>query len=314
MSKLRQVTDLDLRLLRSFAEIVDRGGFAAAQASLNISQSVLSEHLKTLEVRLGFTLCKRGPGGFKLFPEGERVYKAAKELFAGIDNFKLEIGEIGGETCGELMLALEDEVATNPSCRLPEALCLFGKRAGNRVRLRVESMVGYRAISLVAGGSAHVAISLWDARVRDLHAQPLFEEVVDLYCGVGHPMFDVPDHEITEAMLAASPYSNRGHLESKNGSRMTRSYQRWDVGLGSQAHLALVLSGRDIGHLPQHLAAHFVATGRLRAVRPDIARRTSTIHVISREGSSEGKLVALLRSCLLIAHSSASSRIAAQTS
>ena len=39
----------------------------------------MSEHLKTLEIRLGFVLCKRGPGGFKLLPEGERVYKAAVE-------------------------------------------------------------------------------------------------------------------------------------------------------------------------------------------------------------------------------------------
>ena len=203
MSKLRQVSDLDLRLLRSFSEIVDRGGFAGAQATLNISQSVMSEHLKTLEVRLGFVLCRRGPGGFKLLPEGERVYKAAKQLFASIDEFKLDIGEIGDEMSGELAVAVEDEVVTNPSCRLPEALRLFAERAGNRARLRLECMVGYQAVSRVADGSAHLGISLSSARSRDLYAQPLFEEVVDLCCGVGHPLFEVPDQEITEATLAS---------------------------------------------------------------------------------------------------------------
>jgi DNA-binding transcriptional LysR family regulator len=302
MSKLRQVTDLDLRLLRSFAEIVDRGGFAAAQAALNISQSVMSEHLKTLEVRLGFVLCKRGPGGFKMLPEGERVYKAAKQLFAAIDDFKLDIGEIGDEMSGELTVAVEDEIVTNPLCRLPEALRLFGERVGNRVRLRLEIMVGYQAISHVADGSAHLGISLSDARAREVHALTLFEEVVDLYCGVGHPLFEVPDHEITEAMLAGFPYSSRGHLESKNLSLVTREYRRGDIGLGSQAQLTLVLSGRDLGYVPQHLAVSFVAARRLRAVRPDITRRTAPIHVISRESGSEGKLVALLRSCVVMAH------------
>src|SRR5438034_1710130 len=105
MAKLRQVSDLDIKLLRSFSEIVDRGGFAAAQSSLNISQSVMSEHVKTLEIRLGFTLCKRGPGGFKLLPEGEAVYKAAKELFGAIDGFKAEISEISEEISGELVIA-----------------------------------------------------------------------------------------------------------------------------------------------------------------------------------------------------------------
>lgn len=301
-SKFRQVTDLDLRLLRSFAEIVDRGGFAAAQAALNISQSVMSEHLKTLEVRLGFVLCKRGPGGFKLLPEGERVYKAAKELFASIDHFKLDIGEIGDEMSGEVTIVVEDEIVTNPECRLPEALRLFGQRAGDRVRLRVENMVGYQAISHVADGSAHLGLSLSDARSRDLCAQVLFEETVDLYCGVGHALFEVPDHEISEATLASYPYSSRGHLESKNLSLITRDYRRGDVGIGSQAQLALVLSGRDLGYVAQHLAGPFLASRRIRPVRPDITRRIAPIHVVSRDTSSEGKLVALLRACLRIAH------------
>jgi DNA-binding transcriptional LysR family regulator len=302
MSKLRQVSDLDLRLLRSFAEIVDRGGFAAAQASLNISQSVMSEHLKTLEVRLGFTLCKRGPGGFKLLPDGERVYKASKQLFAAIEDFKLDIGEIGDEMSGEVTLAVEDEIVTNPACRLPEALRLFGQRVGNRVRLRIENMVGYQAISRVADGTAHLGISLSDARARDLYAQPLFEEVVELYCGIGHPLFDMPDREITEAVLASYPYSSRGHLEPKVLLSLAQDYRRGDTGIGSQAHLALVLSGRDVGYLSQHLAAPFVDAKRLRAVRTDITRHHSSVQVIGRDSSSEGKLVSLLRSCLVMAH------------
>lgn len=303
-SKLRQVTDLDLRLLRSFSEIVDRGGFAAAQAALNISQSVMSEHLKTLEVRLGFVLCKRGPGGFKLLPEGERVYAAAKQLFASIDSFKLDIGEIGDELSGEVSVVVEDEVITNPECRLPEALQLFSQRTGDRVRLRVESMVGYQAISHVADGSAHLAISLSDTRARDLASYHLFDETLDLFCGIGHSLFDRPDHQISEAMLATFPYSSRGHLEAKTLSIVTREFCRGDVGHGSQAQLTLVLSGRDLGYLPQHLAAPFVASGRLRCVRPDINRRSVPVHVISRESSGEGKLVAILRSCFVAAHRS----------
>jgi len=307
MSRLKQVTDLDLRLLRSFAEIVDRKGFSAAQAALNLSQSVMSDHLKTLEVRLGFVLCKRGPGGFKLLPEGERVYKAAKQLFASIENFKFDIGEIGDEMSGEVTLAVEDEVVTNPACRLPEAFRMFAERVGDRVRLRLENMVGYEAISRVSDGSAQLAISLSDARARDLYSQSIFEETVDLYCGAGHPLFDVLDSEITEAVLADFPYSNRGHLETKRLSLITPEYRRGDVGLGAQAHLALVLSGRDLGYVPRHLAAPFVAAGRLRHVRPDITRRTAVVHVVSRDSTSEGKLVALLRSCIVMAHATEAS-------
>lgn len=302
MTKLNQVTDLDLRLLRSFAEIVDRGGFAAAQASLNISQSVLSEHLKTLEVRLGFVLCKRGPGGFKLMPEGERVYKAAKQLFAAVHSFKSDIGEIGDEMAGEVVLAIEDEVITNPGCRLPNALKIFGERVGRRVRLRVETMVGYQAISRVADGSAQLGISVSDVRARDVMTQRLFDEIEELYCGCGHPLFAIPHHELTEAQLSAHPYSSRGHFEYRDISLATREYGAGDVGLGAQAQLALVLSGRNLGYIPAHFAAPFVKAGMLRSIRPDLMRRTIPVQVVSRDTGPHGKLIALLRSCMVMAH------------
>ncbi len=302
MSKLRQVSDLDLKLLRSFAEIVDRGGFAAAQSTLNISQSVISEHLKTLEIRLGFTLCKRGPGGFKLLPEGEEVYKAAKQLFGAIDTFRADVSEIGEEISGELIIAVEDEIICNPACRLPEALEKFTAEVGRRVRFRIENMVGYQALSHVADGSAHLGISVSDARARDVHAQRLFYETVELYCAKGHALFAVPDQEITPEQIADQPYSSRGHLELKDLALLTHGFRLGDVGLGAQAQLGLVLSGRDVGYLPDHLVAPFVAQGRLRAIRPDLTRRVIPINVVTRDSGPQIKLVSRLRACLVAAH------------
>jgi DNA-binding transcriptional LysR family regulator len=302
MLKLNQITDLDLRLLRCFAEIVDRGGFAGAQAVLNISQSMMSEQLKTLEVRLGFTLCKRGPGGFKLLPEGERVYKASKQLFTAIDMFKEDIGDIGDEMAGEVVIAIEDEIINNPACKLPDALTAFSDRVGRRVQIRIEVMVGYQAISRVADGSVSLALTTSDTYTRDVSIQRLFDEISELVCGRGHPLFDVPDHEIVESQLTEYPYSSRGHLERKDMLLVTRDYRPGDVGLGGQAQLALVLSGRNLGYVGQHVTAPFVAAGRVRAIRPDITRRVVPVNVVSRDTGTGGKLIAILRSSVLMAH------------
>ena len=48
-----QVSDVDLRLLRVFRNVVDSGGFAAAELQLNIGRSTISRHIKDLEARLG---------------------------------------------------------------------------------------------------------------------------------------------------------------------------------------------------------------------------------------------------------------------
>ena len=236
-------------------------------------------------------------------PEGQEVYKAAQQLFSAIDGFRSHLGDIGDEVSGELIIAVEDEVISNPACRLPEALKKFTVEVGRRVRFRVESMVGYRALSHVADGSAQLGISVSDARARDVYLQRLFDETVLLYCATSHPLFGLPDGQITEAQIAEQPYSSRGHLELKDLALLTHGFRVGDVGLGAQAQLALVLSGRDVGYLPEHLVEPFVAKGRLRAIRPDLTRRVIPVNVVTRDSGPHIKLVSRLRACLIAAHS-----------
>lgn len=63
---LGQVHDPDLHLLRLFVTVVEAGGFSAAQGVLGLSQPTISQRMAQLEARLGYRLCSRGKGGFRL--------------------------------------------------------------------------------------------------------------------------------------------------------------------------------------------------------------------------------------------------------
>ncbi|HHF0382449.1 TPA: LysR family transcriptional regulator, partial [Pseudomonas aeruginosa] len=107
---LGNLNDIDLRMLRTFCAIVEAGGFTAAQARLNTSLSRLSVLVRDLEVRLGYSLCRRGNGGFQLTEEGQELYDAALGLFSDIARFREQVRGLGGRDREALHLGCVDGV------------------------------------------------------------------------------------------------------------------------------------------------------------------------------------------------------------
>lgn len=284
MSKWSTLQDVDLKLLRVFATVVESGGFTAAQYSLNISKSTLSEYIKDLEVRLGVTLCQRGPKGFVLFDEGKEVYQAAREMFGAIESFQNAITDINTGETGNLTIAIQDGVVGNPASAIHVAMNRFATRYPN-VRLVVEIMLGFQVLGRVADGLASVGIAMPSQSHSALTFDPLFVEQAALYCGPAHPLFELAGKgtALKEEDLWRYRYANRGHLEASVPSiaNFDKTTAKGDVGWGGEAHLALILSGRDIGYLSLDLAAPFVGRGALRQLNVEGSDRSSWIAAVS---------------------------------
>jgi DNA-binding transcriptional LysR family regulator len=301
MPNLSQIYDLDLKLLRCFVTIVEERSFTAAQAALNLSQSTLSEYLKSLEIRLGTRLCQRGPKGFKLFREGEAVYHAAKELFAAVETFKQRASNLDEDASFELAIGIQDGIIENPKSRIHEAIRRFSEYYPN-VRFKIEIMLGFQMTGRVADGMTHVGIGLVNDQFRQLSFEHLFDEQAWICCGQSHPLFAVPDEELTREQIESAAYCNRGHLEYFHPERTRHAATRGDIGHGAHAHLTLILSGRNVGYVLDHLARPYLESGRLRVLRPDITRRIDPIAAVSGPASSGFKLARRFVDCLVDVH------------
>ena len=121
--------DVDIRLLRIFRAVVKSGGLAAAELELNIGRSTISKHISDLELRLGMTLCNRGPGGFSLTGEGEQVLAAIEQLLVAISTFRDDVAEVHEKLTGRLKIALFDQTVTNPAAKLSHAFRRFEQHA-----------------------------------------------------------------------------------------------------------------------------------------------------------------------------------------
>lgn len=292
-----QITEVDIRLLRVFVAVVEAGGFTAAQATLNVAGSTISNHMSALESRLGVKLCQRGRIGFRLTDKGRVVYDAACRLLGAAEEFRSEAAQLRGQLVGDLRLGLVDNTITDQRCPVVRALSRFSARE-HRVHLHVGIEAPQDLERRLLDGSLDIAIGSFPTRVSGLDYEPLYRERQEFYCGAGHPLFEaaVPTLEDVRACrIVARGYWHQNDLR-RVGLPLSSAAATVQT---MEAQAMLILSGGYLGWLPAHYAAPWLAAGRLRALLPQETAYEAPFDLVTRKGARETKVLATMVGDLL---------------
>ncbi|WP_406828443.1 LysR family transcriptional regulator [Microbulbifer sp. ARAS458-1] len=262
-----RLSDMDLRLLRVFREVVQAGGLAPAEVALNINRSTISVHLSDLETRLGMQLCirSRGRADFKLTPEGESLYQAILELDGHLATFKSQVNAIQSQLTGKLRVILPDDALAMPQLDLPATIARLRERAP-QLQLDIQLAAPHELELEILAGRADVGINPLHSRRPGLSYQPLFSHQSLLYAAAGHPctVVDTDDERITQQELAAPD-----HAVLSGAAHLYRLFPNKSIANHMAARLAMILSGKFIGFLPTYLAEEYVRNEQLAALRPE---------------------------------------------
>lgn len=294
---LSQLRDLDLQLLRLFVTVVECGGFSAAQGELGVGQSTISTQMAKLETRLGFRLCERGKAGFRLTPKGEQVLSATRKLFSAIDTFKGEAQGMADKLLGELRIGLSEGLAVEVLEQVAEAIRRFRGR-NQAVQIELLSAMPAELERRLLQGQLHLAIGYFSGNQAALDCRPLFRERQVLYCAQGHALFEGREPSLEELQRADRvhhpyrPTQAREPLQSASSSAQTEQVD---------GALAFILSGRHIGYLPEHIAAPWLARGRLRALQAEALGFEVQFHLARHRGQHPGDAQLALSEDLLAA-------------
>jgi len=128
---------MDIRHLRTLAEVAERGSFSAAAEALGISQPAVSQQMRALERDVGETLIDRSGRGVQLTDRGRVVLRYAQRMLALSDEFHRELADGDGELHGALVVGSSTGLGAHV---LP--LLLGGFRAEHprvSVSLRIEA-------------------------------------------------------------------------------------------------------------------------------------------------------------------------------
>jgi len=289
----RYLNDVDLRLLRIFSTIVECGGITAAEAVLNMANSTLSTHLSTLEEHLQLKLCQRGRAGFSLTSDGRQVYEAALRLFQSLEDFRRSVPAAHAESPGEIKFLVPDALL----CSLVDELTpVFRRFLGScpGAFIDIELASPGRIDQLVLDGKVDVGINSSPRRTHNLRFYDVKEELIGLYCGVGHPLFKVPDRTLTiekireyDVVRAHGYYYPRKVLQALRGAAAASC-------IPLDGRVLLLATGHFVGILAEEFARPYEKQGLLRELMPSHFRYTSRTSIITRQNIRKPALARFL--------------------
>ncbi|MFC6646016.1 LysR substrate-binding domain-containing protein [Granulicella cerasi] len=207
---------MELRHLRYFVAVADRGSFVEASKRLYVSQSAISEQIADLENELGGPLFVRRSRPLALTEQGKIfLTEARKVLNAGAQATKAFKRSLAGEV-GTLSIGF---FAWGIGSYFTESIREF-KLANPGVNLELHEMLSHEQMEALGNGTLDVAFSRPLRAPFDhiYHSEPLYTERMMVMMPKGHRLAGAP---VAVEELASEPIV----LRDGNGA----SYRSEDI-------------------------------------------------------------------------------------
>ena len=102
--------DINFELYKIFYHVAHSGSFSAAAKALFISQSAVSQSIKSLEAKTGCTLFIRGSKNIKPTDAGEMLFKHVEQAYSLLKSAENKLLEMQSLTFGEIRIGVGDTI------------------------------------------------------------------------------------------------------------------------------------------------------------------------------------------------------------
>jgi LysR family nitrogen assimilation transcriptional regulator len=291
---------MDLRQLRYFVAVAERGGFGAAASTLNVAQSAISRHIKLLEYELGGALLERGARGVAVTESGKVLLTRGRWLLGTLDDIKAEVLTENREPSGTVRLGAPSTLADNFYAPLAR---LFAERFP-RVRLELSEGLTEEMSDRLLKGELDLAIVTAPLPNHHLDYQTLVVEQVFLIGPPGDPLLKrgpLTRRDFNRLPAAVLPLSRSvfppGVRSSLRVESMTPLKQMVAAGLGygllpfSGIHQEVAVGTLAAALLPWLRANRVLALPRGRPVSRATRETVAALKEICRRFVDDGKIL-----------------------
>lgn len=276
---------MHIETLKTFRDLIETGSFTRAAQMNLISQSAVSQQLKSLETRYDCRLLERNRRGrLVLTDEGKRFYTGCRELLERFESLELQVRERSSAVAGTVRVATVYSIGLHA---LPPHVTRFMK-AHPQVKVHLE----YRRTNQVCEGclddTLDFGIVAFPIRRSNLEVIPWQEETLVLVCAPDHRLArrrrvslsrlqgeefiaferDIPTRRTVDRVLARHGVTVNRVMEFDNIETITRAVE---VGTG-------------VSIVPQTTVVDAVQRRRLVQLEFAEGRFTRTVGVVHRRG------------------------------
>ena len=183
---------MELRQLKYFLSIAEEGTLTAAAEKLFISQSALSQQVKSMEDELGVPLFDRSRNRLQFTQAGELLRNRAQRIVKEVDEAKTAIDELEELCRGSLSIGV---VQTVNAYLIPQVVAVFSAQFP-RVKIKIEELPAPQIEQRINDHELDLGISFIPAEQTDLQFDPIFEEELILIIHTDHPFHQTSHIEL----------------------------------------------------------------------------------------------------------------------
>lgn len=279
------LTDLDD--FYCFAQVVEHGGFSAAERATDIPKSKLSRRVYNLEERLGVRLIQRSSRHFAVTDIGMNIYRHAQVMLSAAQAAHDLVDHLSTEPRGIIKLSLPVSIAQN---EIAHILPAFLKQYPE---IKIQMMVTNRRVDIINEGfdiALRVRSSLDDdpnlvIRQFDQIEQHLFasQGYLNEFGHLKNPE-ELSEHKI----LSMADEHTEQFLILHNNMQQQKKIRVMPTVLGSDLSMLaqLAASGCGITLLPDNVVQQYVERGEVVRVLPEWKAAHGIFHMVypSRRG------------------------------
>lgn len=169
---------MHLEHFKIFSDLVEKRSFSEAAKSNGITQSAVSQQIKTMEQHFNTRIVDRSQKLFRLTAEGEKIYRDSQEILRLYRKLKQEISELGDMLSGTIYIASTYSVAVHV---LPNFIKSFIKKYP-AIDIRLDYNQSIKVYDDVINNIADIGFVPYPQSNKLIESHTFIEEPLVLVC------------------------------------------------------------------------------------------------------------------------------------